>query len=113
MKKIAVFLGFCLFMAACSSEPAKPPIPTLSPEVANQILRSNSKAAGWLDHAKKQDPSCAYDIDLPDQSNHPTQLDFTHVLKCGGRPAPLELDASVSFQYDPDTQHWVVMRFSD
>jgi hypothetical protein len=109
--KISVFGSF-LLLAACS-EPPKPQIPALTPDVANQALHYDSKAEGWIAHAKKQDSSCIYQLDIPDQTNHPTQLDFTHIVKCGGRPSPLELDASVSFEYDKNAQHWVIMRFSD
>jgi hypothetical protein len=112
MKKTIGFLGICMLLAACS-EPPKPQVPSLTPEVANQVLHYNPKASGWLEHAKRQDPSCEYQLDIPDQTNQPTELDFAHILKCGGRPAPLELDASVSFEYDKDAQHWTIKRFSD
>lgn len=112
--KIAMGMSGLLFLlTACTPEPPKPRIPSLTPEAANQALHYNSKAEVWLAHAKKQDPSCVYALDIPDQTNQPVQLDFSHILKCGGRPAPLELDASVSFEYDKDAQHWVVLRFSD
>gem|GEM_PF-1473799 len=112
MKIQFVVPALCLVLAACSAPP-KPQIPSLTPEVANQVLHYNTKAENWIAHAKKQDPSCAYTLDIPDQTNQPTQLDFTHIVKCGGRAAPLELDASVSFEFDKDAQHWVVKRFSD
>ena len=113
MKPILTIAAACLFLSACSSEPPKPQIPSLTPEVANQVLHYNSKAEGWIAHAKSQDPSCVYDLDIPDQTNHPAQLDFSHIVKCGGRKSPLELDASVTFEYDKDTQHWTITRFSD
>jgi hypothetical protein len=112
MKKTTGFLGVCLMLAACSAPP-KPQIPALTQGVASQALQVSSKAANWIAHAKKQDPSCVYQIDIPDQSNQPTELDFTHIVKCGGRNAPLELDASVTFEFDSDAQHWVIRRFSD
>jgi hypothetical protein len=113
MKKTISIFASSLFLTACSSDPPKPQIPALTPDVANQALHYNSKAEGWIAHAKKQDPSCTYQLDIPDQSSHPSQLDFTHIVKCGGRVSPLELDASVSFEYDKDAQHWTIMRFSD
>ena len=106
------FLSIMLFLTACSAPP-KPQVPSLTPEVANQALHYDAGAQNWLAHAQKQDPSCAYTLDIPDQSSQPTELDFTHIVKCGGRPAPLELDASVSFEFDKAAQHWVVKRFSD
>jgi hypothetical protein len=113
MKKAIGLAGLLSLMMACSSEPPKPRIPSLTPEAANQALHYNSKAETWLAHAKNQDPSCVYALDIPDQSNQPLELDFSHIVKCNGRPAPRELDASVSFAYDKDAQHWVIMRFSD
>jgi hypothetical protein len=113
MKKAIGFAGLFFLLMACSSEPPKPQTPSLTPEAANQALHYNPKAETWLAHSKKQDPSCVYAIDIPDQSNHPLELEFSHILKCNGRPAPLELDASVVFEYDKDAQHWVITRFSD
>jgi hypothetical protein len=113
MKTAIGCAGVVLLMSACSSAPPKPQVPSLTPEEANQVLHYNSKAETWILHAKKQDPSCAYTLDIPDQGNHPEQLDFSHIVKCGGRPAPLELDASVSFAYDKAAQHWTILRFSD
>ena len=112
MKKLIAFPGIILLLTACSAPP-KPQIPSLTPEAANQLLHYNPKAETWLVHAKKMDPSCVYALDMPDQTNQPTQLDFSHIVQCGGRPSSLELDASVSFAYDKDAQHWTIMRFSD
>ncbi len=113
MKKLIAPIGSALFLAACSEAPPKPQIPALTPEVANQALNIDAKAMGWIAHAKQQDPTCTYQLDIPDQPGHPTELDFKHIVKCGGRQSPLELDAAVSFAYDKDTQHWVITRFSD
>ncbi len=64
-------------------------------------------------HVKKNDSSCEYKLDLPDQHNHPTEIDLTHIVVCGGgRPAPMEFDASVSFAYDKNQNKWVITRFS-
>lgn len=112
MKKLIVVASPFLALLGCS-EPPKPQIPALTPEVANQLLHTNSKADVWLVHVKKQNPACDYSLDIPEQNNQPTQLDFSHIVKCGGRAAPLEYDASVSFQYDKDAGHWTILRFSD
>jgi hypothetical protein len=112
MKKTFGLMGICFCLTSCS-DPPKPQIPSLTPEVANQLLNYDPRAETWMKHAKKQDPSCAYDLLLPDQSSHPADLDFSHIVKCGGRPSPLELDASVSFEYDKNAQHWAITRFSD
>lgn len=112
MKKLIVVASPLFLLLGCS-EPPKPQIPALTPEIANQQLRANSKAAVWLTHVKKQNPACDYSLDIPEQTNQPTQLDFSHIVKCAGRPAPLEFDASVSFEYDKAAGHWTIMRFSD
>ena len=101
------------FLAGCSGTPQKPQVPALTPETANQLLHYEAKAQTWMEHVKKQNPSCTYVLDIPDQTNQPAQLDLRHIVQCGGRPAPIDLDASVSFEYDRDGQHWTIKRFSD
>ncbi len=110
MSKVAC-LAFLLVLAACSTPP-KPTIPSLTPEGAAQLLHYNAKAETWMVHVKKQNAACEYKLDLPDQTTHPTELDLQHIVYCGGRPSTTELDASVSFVYDPDKQQWTIARFS-
>ncbi len=110
MAKVAGVL-LVLFFAGCSSKP-KPTIPSLTPEGASELLHYNTQAEAWMVHVKKQDASCEYKLDLPDQSAHPSALDLDHIVLCGNRPSPKEYDASVSFAYDPDKQQWVIARFS-
>lgn len=102
-----------LFLGLIGCAPPKTVVPPLTPEAAAQLLHYNGKAETWMIHAKKQDATCEYRIDLPDQRNHPTELDVDHIVYCGGRPSSRELDASVSFAYDSNTQRWAVKRFSD
>jgi len=101
-----------LLALLCACTPPKPTTPSLTPEAAAALLRYNSKAETWMIHVKKADASCEYRVDLPDQTNHPTELDVAHIVYCGGRPSPTEYDASVSFSYDPQAGHWVITRFS-
>lgn len=101
----AVFL-----LASCG--PPKPTTPALNPEQANSLLHYNSRAENWMIYVHKNNPSCEYTLDLPDQSSHPIQIDLDHIVTCNGRPSPKEFDASVSFAYDPDQHKWVVKRFS-
>ncbi len=110
MTKFA-FVPFALLLVACSSPP-KPTTPSLTPEDAAQLLHYNNKAQTWITYVKRQDASCEYRLDLPDQMSHPTQIDLDHVVFCGNRPSPREYDASVSFAYDKDAQKWVITRFS-
>ena len=109
MRKI--FCGGCLLVcAACG--PTKPEIPSLTPQLAAELLHYNNNAANWLTTVKNRNPSCDYHLELPDQHAHPTQIDLQHIMWCGNAPSPPEFNASVSFEYDAAAQHWVIKRFS-
>lgn len=103
-------LAFVLLLVSCT--PPKPTTPALTPEAAGELLHYNNKAQSWLTYVKRQDASCDYRLDLPDQMSHPTQIDLDHVVFCGNRPSPREYDASVSFAYDPNAQKWIIIRFA-
>jgi hypothetical protein len=100
-----------MLVAACSG-PKKPDVPSLNQHIASELLHFDHKADAWLTYVKKQNATCRYQVDLPDQSSHPTEIDIDHLVTCGGRPAPKEFDASVTFIYDAATQQWRVGRFS-
>lgn len=104
-------VSVALVLGACS--PPKPRVPSLTPEGANELLHYNPKAETWMIHIKKQDPSCEYRLDLPDQTSQPTSIDLDHIVYCSNRPSSKEFDAAVSFAYDPQAQKWVIARFSD
>lgn len=102
-----------MLLASCGPPvPRKADVPSLNPETAGQLLHFNHRADAWLTYVKKQNPTCIYQVDLPDQSSHPTEIDIEHLVTCGGRPAPKEFDATVSFVFDPSTQKWTVGRFT-
>jgi hypothetical protein len=103
---------FALLLLAACSAPPKPKTPALTPETANQLLHYNNKAQNWLTYVKKQNAACEYKLELPDQTNNPTEVDLDHIVVCSNRPSPKEFDAAVSFAFDPDTQKWMVSRFS-
>lgn len=109
MNRIASF-GLLFALAACT--PPKPATPALTPGAAAELLHYNGRAGAWITHVKQQNASCDYQLDLPDQISHPTELDLDHIVYCGGRPSPREYDASVSFAYDPDKKQWVIKRFA-
>lgn len=98
-----------LFLAACGAPKAR--VPSLTPEEATALLHYNPKAETWMIHVKKQDPSCEYRLDLPDQTSQPTAIDLDHIVYCGNRPSPVEFNAAVSFAYDAQTQKWTITRF--
>ena len=103
-------IPFLLLLAACSG-PQKPTTPSLTPETAGQLLHYNRRASDYLTLIKKRDPSCQYNLVLPDQSNHPNEIDLDHIVQCNGQAAPREFDASVIFEYDKDAQRWTIRRF--
>jgi hypothetical protein len=102
--------GGLLLCVACA--PPEPATPALTPQLAGELLHYNNNAENWLTHVKKQNPSCAYQLDLPAQTSHPTQIDLAHIVSCGGAPSPMEFDASVSFEYDKVAKHWVIKLFT-
>lgn len=110
MNKIAC-LGALMMLAGCSGT-KKPDVPSLNQQMASELLHFDHKADAWLTYVKKQNPTCGYRVDLPDQSSHPTEIDIDHLVSCGGRPAPKEFDASVTFVYDAAAQRWRVGRFA-
>lgn len=106
--RVAV-VGTAVMWAACG--PPKARVPSLTPEQANELLHYNPKAETWMIHVRKQDASCEYRLDLPDQTSQPTTIDLDHIVYCGNRPSGKEFDAAVSFAYDPQAQKWVITRF--
>lgn len=114
---IKVVLGFYLLVTAvvlsvgCGAPP-KSTVPALTPQTAGELLQNSAKAQNWITYVKKQNASCEYQLELPDQSSQPTEIDLTHIVQCGGRPSPKEYDASVIFEYDKATQKWSITRFS-
>lgn len=102
----------CLLVWVACGPPPKPATPSLTPQLAAELLHNNNNAQNWLTHVKLRNPSCEYQLNLPAQYNHPTQIDLAHIMSCGGSPAPTEFDASVSFQYDKEGQRWVIRLFT-
>lgn len=99
-------------VAGTSCSPPPPPIPSLTPLQAQELLDQNNKAQDWMRFIQSQGASCRYSIDLPDQSAHPTTIDIDHAVTCGGKPSPKMFNASVSFAYDKTAGRWVITRFS-
>lgn len=100
-----------LLLASCSAP--KPQVPQLTPQGAAALLQFDNKAHNWINYVQKHNPTCAYKVDLPDQSNHPSEIDIDHVISCNGQPAPKEFNASVVFTYDASQSRWTISRFQD
>lgn len=109
MKQLSLFACLSL-LAACG--PPKPEIPSLTPQLAGQLLHYDQRAQNWLTQVKTRGGNCEYQLDLPEQNAHPTQIDLDQIVVCNGRQASRENQASVSFMYDKDAQRWVIKRFS-
>jgi hypothetical protein len=105
------FVAVLALGLACGPPPP-PPIPPLTPQTAAALLHYDNRAKNWLITIRRRDPSCDYNLTLPDQASHPTVIDLNHIVSCGGRPSPREFDASVSFEYDRNQHAWVIRRFS-
>ncbi|HEX4164943.1 MAG TPA: hypothetical protein VHZ55_05660 [Bryobacteraceae bacterium] len=101
-----------LFLLLSCGAPPKSEIPSLSPQLAGELLHYNNKAQDWMKYVHRQNPGCDYHLELPDQTNHPTTIDLDHIVRCGSRPSPKEFDATISFEYDTNQKKWVVTRFA-
>jgi hypothetical protein len=98
-----------LYQAGCSSAP--PPTPPLSPVVAEQLLRYNTRAANHLKYIQSQDRTCEYKLALPDQSHHPTSVEVDHIAFCSGRNDLKQFDARVEFQWNKAANKWEIVHF--
>ena len=114
MKLLAccVLSPMVVILTGCSSTPPKPTTPALTLQNATQLLHRNPRADNWLKYVQRnyRQAACEYKIELPDQTNHPTQIDLDHIVWCGNKPSPKEFDASVSYEYDKAGQYWVIKR---
>ncbi len=110
--QFVALLTCCFSLFSGCGGPPKPTVLALTPENAAALLQEYPKAQTWISYVKKQNASCDYRLDLPDQASQPTTVDLDHIVQCGGRPSPKEFDASVSFEYDKATQRWTVSRFA-
>jgi hypothetical protein len=111
-RQVAVACVLMMAVALGCGEPPRPQVPALTPQTAYQLLQYNNRAKNWMIYVRKQNATCQYRLDLPDQASHPVEIDLTHIVWCGGRPSTMEFDASVSFVYDPAQQAWTIRRFS-
>lgn len=105
---IVLVLG--VWLASCS--PPKEVTPALTPENAQALLNANERAITWIKYVQKQDYSCQWHVELPDQSAHPTEIDVNHIVLCRITKNPRELDASVQFVFDKDQKRWLISVFS-
>jgi hypothetical protein len=98
-----------LFQFGCSE--ARPTHPPLSPTVAQQLLRYNTRAANHLKYIQSQDKSCVYQVNLPDQSSHPEFVVVNHIAFCSGRNDLKQFDARVEYQWNKNENKWEIAHF--
>jgi hypothetical protein len=111
LRTCAMSLSLLGLLSTVACTPAKPDVPALNPELAYGLLHNDNKAQAWLTIVQKENPGCAYHVELPDQAAHPTELGLDHIVQCGTKPAPRNLNASVVFTYDKAAGRWVIARF--
>jgi hypothetical protein len=106
---LIVLVAGVWLLPSCS--PPREVTPALTPENAQALLNANDRAITWIKYAQKQDYSCQWHVELPDQSAHPTEIDVDHIVHCQITKSPRELDASVQFIFDKDQKRWVISAF--
>lgn len=97
------------FWAACSSP--RPTHPPLSPTIAQQLLRYNTRAANHLKYIQSQDKSCVYQVTLPDQSSNPSSIQVNHIAFCSGRNDLKQFDAHVEYEWNKNENKWEISYF--
>lgn len=98
-----------LLAASCS--PPEERTPALTPENAVALLQAHGRAKDWITYAQKQDSTCEWHLELPDQSAHPVEIDVDHIIQCRVTRNPRELDASVQFTFDRVEKRWTISAF--
>lgn len=115
MKRYCIILAglaaALVFESACSRP--RPSHPALSPTIAQQLLRYNTRAANHLKYIQSQDRTCVYELQLPDQSNHPDSVEVDHIAFCSGRNDLKQFDARVEFQWNKTENKWEIAHFGN
>jgi len=106
---LACFVAALIFEPACSSP--RPTHPALSPGAAQQLLRYDTRAANHLKSIQSQDRTCVYQVNLPDQSNHPDSVEVDHIAFCSGRSDLKQFDTRVEFQWNKAENKWEISHF--
>ena len=110
MKKTAAALCvLAMTLVSCGPPPEK--TPALTPENAVALLQINNKAKDWLAYAQKQDSTCQWRLDIPDQASHPTEVEVSHIMNCRVTTSPRALDASVTYTFNKAEKRWELTQF--
>jgi len=111
MTKVIGLLAF-IAMASVACGPPPEVTPALTPENAVALLQNDNKAKGWMTYALKQDSTCQWKMDIPDQSSHPIEVEVAHVMNCRVTSSPRALDARVVFTFNKTEKRWELTQFS-
>jgi hypothetical protein len=109
IKTAGVLAVIALLWVACGPPPEV--TPALTPENAVALLQNDNKAKGWMTYALKQDSSCQWRLDLPDQSNHPVEVEVAHIMNCRVTSNPRALDARAAFTFNKAQKRWELTDF--
>lgn len=97
-----------LFLGCGSAPPSHPP---LSPQIAQQLLRYNTRAANHLKFVQHEDSSCSYVLQLPDQGPHQSSIELSHIVSCNGRTDIKAFDARVEYEWNKSKGSWEITYF--
>src|SRR5208283_5822346 len=111
MTKTVCLLGAIAIVLVACGPPAEV-TPALTPENAVALLQNDNKAKAWMTYALKQDSSCQWKMDLPDQSNHPVEVEVAHIMNCRVTSSPRALDARAVFTFNKAEKRWELTQFS-
>ncbi len=112
--RMTKMVGFLAAIATVSVACGPPPevTPALTPENAVALLQNDNKAKGWMTYALKQDSSCTWKMEIPDQASHPTEVEVAHVMNCRVTSSPRALDARATFTFNKREKRWELTQFS-
>jgi hypothetical protein len=109
-KTMALLAAVTIVSGACGPPPEV--TPALTPENAFALLENDNKAKDWMTYARKQDSTCAWKMEIPDQSSHPIEVEVAHIMNCRVTTSPRALDARATFTFNKREKRWELSQFS-
>ncbi len=113
MRRMTKMIGLLALIATVSVScgPGPEVTPALTPENAVALLQIDGKAKDWLAYAQKQDSTCQWRLEIPDQASHPVEVEVAHIMSCRVTTSPRALDASVTFTFNKAQKRWELTQF--
>ena len=109
-KTVSLLAAIAIVSVACGPPPEV--TPALTPENAFALLENDNKAKGWMTYVRKQDSTCQWKMDIPDQSSHPIEVEVAHIMNCRVTSSPRALDARAVFTFNKAEKRWELTQFS-